>query len=180
MSSLKASSARIFDFSSALPPTIYWDASFLVHSIHDRGIWHAECVAFGARLDASETISYVSTLALDETWFTLLQLFIASDYPERSFWRVVNDDHRVTGNYIDRLETITATIYANPKIRVIGVTARAPRLALKNMREFHLLPRDALHLATMRQHRLTSLVTTDADFVPARDFSIYSCNPALF
>jgi len=47
------------------------------------------------------------------------------------------------------------------------------------MRDFYLLPRDALHLATMLQYKLAHLLTTDADFLSVRDLSIYTCNPAL-
>ena len=171
--------ARRGDFTSALPSTLYWDASFLVNAIYEHGTWHDECAAFAARLDQSETISYVSTLALDETWFVLLQLLIGGDHPGIPFWRVLNDDRSVISTYVDRLETITNDIYANPRIRVVSVAPRAARLALKNMREFHLLPRDAMHLAAMRQYKIEHIVTTDADFLPVNDISIFTCNPAL-
>ncbi len=171
--------ARRGDFASALPATLYWDASFLVNAIYEHGTWHAECAAFAARLDQSETTSYVSTLTLDETWFVLLQLLIGAEHPNQTFWRVVNSDPAVVTKYVDRLETITNDIYANPRIRVVSVASRAPRLALKNMREFHLLPRDAMHLAAMRQYKIEHIVTTDADFLTVHDISIYTCNPAL-
>ncbi len=171
--------ATALDFASRLPPTLYWDASFIIHVAHKDGHWHKECLAFGVRLNESETVSYVSTLALDEAWFNLLQMMIDDDYPDKRFWRVVNDDPAVVTNYIDRLETITNDIYANPRIRVVSVASRAARLALKNMREFHLLPRDAMHLAAMRQYRIEHIVTTDADFLPVSGISIFTCNPAL-
>ena len=171
--------ARVFDFASALPQTLYWDASFIVNSAHADARWHKECESFNAHLLQSQTISYVSTLALDESWFTLLQFMINDDYPDKSFWRVVNDDSSVIANYVDRLEKITEDFYANPQIRVVSIGSRAPRGALKNMREFDLLPRDAMHLAAMRQYKIEHIVTTDADFLPVSDISIFTCNPAL-
>lgn len=179
MSNSKAKRARLGDFTSALPPTLYWDASFLINAIYDRGTWHDECTAFAARLDQSETVSYVSTLALDETWFVLLQLLISDDYPGAPFWRVLNTDRSVISTYVDRLETITNDIYANPRIRVVSVASSAPRSALYNMRAFHLLPRDAMHLAAMRQHKVEHIVTTDADFLSVSGILIYTCNPAI-
>ncbi|MDE3089415.1 MAG: type II toxin-antitoxin system VapC family toxin, partial [Chloroflexota bacterium] len=175
MATIKSSTkpARRGDFTSALPSTLYWDASFAVNAIYERGTWHADCSAFMTRLENSETISFVSTLALDEIWFSLLQLLISDDY-RVPFWRVVNDDPTVVTNYIDRLETITNEIYANPKIRVVSISSRGPRRALKNMREFHLLPRDAMHLAAMRQHKIEHIVTTDADFVSVSGISIFT------
>ncbi len=180
MNNLKARKTWVIDFNSALPATLYWDSSFIVNFAHADGQWHSACVEFGARLDNSRTLSYVSTLALDESWFVLLQLMIKDDYPDKSFWRIVNDNPRVILNYIERLEKITDDIYANSRVRVVSVGTHTPRLALNNMRDFFLLPRDALHLATMRQYKLTHLVTTDADFLAVPDISLYTCNPALF
>lgn len=179
MNNSNAQSPRILDFAAPLPPTLYWDASFLVHSIYPGGHWHSECAAFVTRLEESDTLSFISTLALDESWFALLQLQIAADHPDRPFWRVVNSNPKIVANYVTRLEQITNDIYNAPKIRVVTIGSRTPRLALNNMRDFYLLPRDALHLATMRQYKLTHLVTTDADFLPVQNIFIYTCNPAL-
>lgn len=171
--------AQVTDFASPLPPTLYWDASFVVNSIYERANWHDDCAAFMARLAKSETVSFVSTLALDEIWFSLLQLLIGDDYPDKPFWRVVNDDPSVIVNYIDRLENITNDIYANSQVRVVSVGSRMPLTALTHMRQFHFLPRDAMHLATMRQYELTHIVTTDADFLPVTGITLHTCNPAL-
>jgi predicted nucleic acid-binding protein len=171
--------ARVIDFAATLPPALYWDANFIVNHAHKDARWHAECRMFGARLDASETISYVSTLALDESWFILLQLMIVEDYPDRAFWRVVNAQPEVIANYTDRLEKITDDIYNNRRVRVISVSSRTPHIALKEMHQFHLLPRDSMHLATMRQVKVRHMVTTDADFLPVRGITLYTCNPAV-
>ena len=179
MSNSKDQGVRVFNFASALPQTLYWDANFIVNSAHADARWHKECESFNARLLQSQTISYVSTLALDESWFTLLQFMINDDYPDKLFWRIVNDDPSVITDYVDRLEKITEDFYANPQIRVVSISSRAPRRALKNMREFHLLPRDAMHLAAMRQHKIEHIVTTDADFLSVSGISIFTCNPAI-
>ena len=78
--------AAIFDFDAPLPRQLYWDASFLVHATYPAGRYHRECFEFLDRLsDAGNTLSYVSTLVLDEVVFTLIQLKVAEDPPSRSF-----------------------------------------------------------------------------------------------
>ncbi len=171
--------ATTFDFAAALSPTLYWDASFIINIAHEHGRWHKECLAFGVRLTQNDALSYVSTLALDEAWFNLLQMMIEDEHGIKSFWRVVNDHPEIIANYIDRLESMSNDIYNSPQVRVVSVGARTPRRALKNMREFFLLPRDALHLATMRQYKVKHIVTTDVDFAAIPDISIYTCNPTL-
>lgn len=85
--------ALIFDFDAQLPRQLYWDASFLVHATYPAGRYHRECYEFLERLsDAEDTLSYVSTLALDEVVFTLIQLRVAEDHPERGFWDIYREN----------------------------------------------------------------------------------------
>ena len=73
-------SALISDFDAPLPGPLYWDASFLVHAVYPAGRYHRECYAFLERLgSAGDTLSYVSTLALDEMVFTLIRLKVVEN-----------------------------------------------------------------------------------------------------
>jgi hypothetical protein len=86
-------SALISDFDAALPGPLYWDASFLVHATYPAGRYHRQCYAFLERLgSARDTLSYVSTLALDETVFTLIRLKVVEDHPGRGFWEVYREN----------------------------------------------------------------------------------------
>jgi predicted nucleic acid-binding protein len=171
--------ATILDFFAPLPAALYWDASFIVSFSHADSPFYKECTAFVTRLRSTDTPCYVSALALDEVWFALLQLFILRDYAPRKFWKVYEQEPAVILPYLDRLEKITSEIYQEPQVRVLGVTSHSPIDALENMRQFHLLPRDAMHLAIMRQHQITAIVTLDADFQSVEGISIFTCNPNL-
>jgi predicted nucleic acid-binding protein len=171
--------ATILDFNAPLPPTLYWDASFIVNFSHADSVFHADSVAFLARLKESTTFSFVSTLALDEAWFAILQAFVARDYAPRKFWKVYLENPEVILRYLDRLDALTTDIYNQPQIRVLGTTRHVPLDALKNMRQYFFLPRDAMHLAVMRQRRITNVVTTDADFQVVGGIAVFTCNPSL-
>lgn len=171
--------AMILDFYASLPPTIYWDASFIINFSHADNPFYGECTEFLARLESSDTQCFVSALALDEVWFVLLQLFVSRDYAPRKFWKVYEQEPAVILAYLDQIEKITAEIYAVPQLRVLGVTPRSPLLALENMRQFSLLPRDAMHLAIMRQHQIPAIATLDADFQSVESITIFTCNPNL-
>jgi hypothetical protein len=94
--------ALVFDFDAPLPRCLYWDASFLVHATYPGGRYYSMCYHFLERLsDANETLSYVSTLALDEAMFALLQLKVAGDYPDQGFWDVYRG--RPTGSAFIRV-----------------------------------------------------------------------------
>lgn len=171
--------ATILDFAAPLPPLIYWDASFIVNFSHAASPFHLACSFFAQRMKTSSTVSFVSALALDETWFTLLQIFIQRDYPSRNFWRVYESNHKVIAPYLGELQSFTQELYDDPQIRIIGTRRNSPLEALENMRQFHLLPRDAMHLAIMRQHQIPAIATLDADFQSVEGITIFTCNPNL-
>jgi predicted nucleic acid-binding protein len=132
-----------------------------------------------ARLDEAPTISYVSTLALDEACFVLLQVKIEEDHHPAKFWDVYNAIPEVIEQYADDLERVTDQIGTHPQVELIGTEPLSAFESLSFMRAFHFLPRDAYHLATMRYHRIDSLVTMDADFVIVPEIELFTCNPTL-
>ncbi len=171
--------ATILDFSAPLPDAIYWDASFVVNFSHADSPFYGECAEYVARLKAANTRCFVSALTLDEVWFVLLQLFVTRDFAPRKFWKVYEQNPAVILAYLDQIEKITAQFYEQSQVQVLGIASRSPLGALENMRQFHLLPRDATHLAIMRQHHIPAIVTLDADFQVVEGITIFTCNPNL-
>jgi predicted nucleic acid-binding protein len=170
---------KIRSLDDPLPATLYWDASFIVNFAFEAARYIRECSELLARLDESSTISYVSTLALDEACFVLLQLKIEEDHQPAKFWDVYNTNPVVLEHYVDDLERVTSQIGTHPKVELIGTEPSSAFEALSFMRAFHLLPRDAYHLATMRYHRIDSLVTMDADFLVVPGIELFTCNPTI-
>jgi len=50
---------------------------------------------------------------------------------------------------------------------------------LEFMERYHLLPRDAYHLAIMNHYGIPHIVTMDADFLVVPDLVIYTCVPSI-
>jgi predicted nucleic acid-binding protein len=171
--------AKIRSLDEPLPATLYWDASFVVNFAFEAARYSRQCSELLARLDEASTISYVSTLALDEAWFVLLQLKIEEDHHPARFWDVYNDQPEVVEQYIDDLERVTQQIGTHPKVELIGTEPLSAFESLSHMRAFHFLPRDAYHLATMRCHGIVSLVTMDADFLVVPGIELFTCNPSI-
>lgn len=171
--------AGIHSFTDPLPTTLYWDASFIVNFSYEAARYFQTSADFLARLDEHPTISYVSTLALDEASFILLQLKIEEDCHPSRFWDAYNRDPSIIETYIDQLQSVTEGIATHPQIRLVGTDPFFAFESLAHMRAFHFLPRDAYHLATMRHHGIKGLVTMDADFVVVPDIEIFTCNPVI-
>jgi len=172
--------ALVFDFDAPLPRRLYWDASFLVHATYPAGRYHRECYEFLERLsDAGNTLSYVSTLVLDEVVFTLIQLKVAEDHPERGFWDIYRENPQVIQPYLGESSALVNRLSNDPRIQVVGTEPESISVALDYMGSYYLLPRDALHLTTMARHGMDSMVTTDDDFLPVDELRIYTCNPRI-
>jgi hypothetical protein len=114
-------SARIFDFDAPLPGVLYWDASFLVHATYRAGRYHQACYSFLERVgSAGKTLSCVSTLALDETVFTLIRLKVIEDHPGQAFWDLYRKDSKVILPYLDEIEMLVGRLAVDPRIRLVG------------------------------------------------------------
>jgi predicted nucleic acid-binding protein len=172
--------ALVFDFDALLPRRLYWDASFLVHATYPAGRFHQECYDFLDRLsDAEDTLSYVSTLALDEVVFTLIRLKVAEEHPELGFWDIYRKNPQAIQPYLGELRALVDRLSIDPRIQVVGTEPEFIHGALDYMVSYSLLPRDALHLTTMARHGVDSMVTTDDDFLPVDELRIYTCNPRI-
>jgi predicted nucleic acid-binding protein len=128
---------------------------------------------------AEDTLSCISTLALDEAIFALIQLKVAEDHPGRGFWDVYRENAYVIQPHLAELRALVDRLYSDPHIQVVGTEPGFMPRAMDDMEDYALLPRDALHLATMSHHGVDSMVTTDADFLPVDRLHIYTCNPTI-
>ena len=172
--------ALILDFHAPLPKRLYWDASFLVHATYPASRYHQECYEFLDRLNGAEaTRSYVSTLALDEAIFALVRLKVAEDHPDRGFWDVYRENPHVIQPHLPELRALVDRLYSGARIQVAGTEPGFVPRALNDMEDYALLPRDALHLATMSRYDVDHMVTIDADFLSVDGLRIYTCNPKI-
>jgi predicted nucleic acid-binding protein len=172
--------ALIFDFDAPLPRLLYWDASFLVHATYPAGRYHHACYVFLERLSGTgDTLSYISTLALDETIFTLIRLKVEEDHPDRGFWDVYHENPRVIQPHLGELRTLVDRLAIDPRIRLVGTEPGGLSTTLDYMDSHALLPRDACHLTTMAGCGADAIVTTDDDFLPVDGLHIFTCNPRI-
>ncbi len=172
--------ALLFDFNAPLPRRLYWDASFLVHTAYPGGRYHMACYHFLERLNSAEgTLSYVSTMTLDEALFALLRAKVGEKYPNQGFWDVYRSSPQVLQPYLGELRLWMQQLYADSRIQIVALDVNCMFQALDAMESYALLPRDALHLTVMQSLQVNSIVTTDADFLPVDDLNIYTCNPRI-
>jgi predicted nucleic acid-binding protein len=173
-------SAQILTFDAPLPRLLYWDASFLVHATYPAARYHAECYAFLELLSgASDTLSYISTLALDETIFAILQLKVSEDHPDAGFWAAYRENSGILQPYLGELRALVERLWVDPRTLIVGTRAEMIFTALEHMGAYSLLPRDALHLSCMVDYGIDAIATTDDDFAQVDGLNLFTCNPRI-
>jgi predicted nucleic acid-binding protein len=173
-------SALVFDFDAPLPGLLYWDASFLVHATYPAGRYHQACYSFLERLGTAEnTLSCISTLALDETIFTLIRLKVVEDYPGQGFWELYRKDPQIILPYLGEIRTLVGRLAVDPRIRLVSTEREDTLAALDLMGDYACLPRDAMHLAVMSRLGIDNIVTTDDDFMPVDGLALFTSNPRI-
>jgi predicted nucleic acid-binding protein len=96
-----------------LTPFAYWDAGFIVSFASKNSKYHEDCANFLKILEREKVSCIVSTLALDESWFIILQAKIEEDFAPKSFWQVFNKDKEVIKAYIPDLKRLTVSSFTS-------------------------------------------------------------------
>ncbi len=169
----------IYSFQEPVPSKIYWDAGFIFSFTAKDSKYHQDCANFLKLLEKGEVTCVVSTLALDESWFIILQAKIEEDFAPKNFWHVFNKDKEVIRAYIPDLERLTLNVYRQPYVEIIGIEPEWSFSVLENMSSFCFLPRDSYHLQAMYANRIENLATLDEDFLVVPNINIYTCNPSI-
>jgi len=170
---------RVYDFNAPLPPALYWDASFVVNFAHEAGLYHREAADFLLRLEQEKVMSFISTLTLDEAFFVLLRSSIEQDHAPLSFWKMYQQNPAVIAPYLSKLRALAKGLQIHPNVRILPVLTSFALPALEFMERYHLLPRDAYHLAIMNHYGIPHIVTMDGDFLVVPDLVIYTCVPNI-
>jgi predicted nucleic acid-binding protein len=128
---------------------------------------------------ADNTLSYISTLALDETIFAILQLKVSEDHPDTGFWEAYRENPGIIQPYLGELRALVERLWGDPRTLIVGTRAEMIFVALEHMAAYSLLPRDALHLSSMADFGIDAIVTTDGDFAQVDGLRLFTCNPRI-
>ena len=148
-------------FQDCPPEIAYLDPSFLLNVLVADATYHAECVAFASRLEATRTVLVLSNLGLDEIWFVLLRIQAIQEQGERGWLAFLRDNPDKVREYTRRLEETTLQILELPNLLLIELSATQSLQALGLMERYGLLPRDALHTAATFETGVDSMITLD-------------------
>jgi predicted nucleic acid-binding protein len=172
-----------------LPDKLYLDTSFLVAAFLKFDKFHHQASSLLLALQFQPTTCLISTLALDESWWAILQAKYKSDKlrgrisdsraPDKLTARWLKSNKSFISNSSRELRQFRVFIdqrVRKGRFKLIGVEAdRAPR-AFDNMLNVPIPPRDAFHLSVIEGEGIPAVATADDDYdnAPFPNFTVFS------
>jgi len=159
---------RLGDF--ALEEGIYIDAPIFIYHFENHPDYGKESTEFLKRIEQREISAVISSLGMDEVAFVLIkqkakELLNTEKYHDiiqslRTDKKLMEECYKpveIFKEYVDLLE--------DPEgLRIVSINHEAIKHAFELGSKYGLLPRDAIHLAAMKQNNLNNLATDDEDF----------------
>ncbi len=177
---------NIFSFEEKPPKVAYLDPSFCINILIEKARFHKECFDYSKRLEEEKTVLLVSNLGLDELWFALLRVrtieFLKDEKiidPEKKWFWFLKENPKVVMKLTLFIEEDTLLFLEMPNLVLVEITEHQTLQALSFMKNFGLMPRDAIHAAATKLSGAEAIITTDKDFNRVEGINIYTCNPKI-
>jgi len=134
----------------------YLDANFLIYWCFPKTRRIKQRIRFLLAKILKNYRLFTSPLSFDETWWGVKRAYNAKFNTSLSCF-----DEPI----FSKLEKFTAKILLKVKIVQFLKSQEGTVSALQNIKEYELHPRDAFHLALMRDNELATIVTDDPKFI---------------
>ena len=146
--------------------TLYLD-TMVPHALL-RAIDPAVQMLFG-RIQAGEILAYTSVLTFDELTYRLLLALIRDHYGGSPLEHLRNIGPQMIAQFYPTIESPLFQLRSFPNLTLLDVVGSDLEAMSQTIRQHHLKPRDALHVAAMQKCGCFDLVSQDNDFdrVPA-------------
>ena len=128
-----------------------------------RGIDPAARTLF-ARIESGEIAAYTSVLTFDELAYRMLLALIRDRYGGSPLDRLRADEAVMIAEFYPQVAPHLTRLRTFPNLSLIDITALDLESMDSAIQQYHLRPRDALHLAAMQKVKCFDLVSHDTDF----------------
>ena len=144
--------------------SIYVDTNILYMYLRVDPAHLSAIKVFLSRIIRGEVEAFVSIPVLDELFYRLL-LARVKETTDRNPLEVLRENQaEVIAAHSDVIDVSLRKLTLLPHINLVGVETTDFNRMLENIRTFSLLPRDALHVASVQRLGLNGIASDDIDF----------------
>jgi predicted nucleic acid-binding protein len=117
-----------------------------------------------ARIQVAEIKAYTSVLTFDELAYRLLLAFIRDHYGDSPLERLRKDESKMIAQFYPLIAPPLTQLRNFPNLTLLDVAASDIDAMNNASLQYHLKPRDALHLAAIQKCNCFDVVSHDTDF----------------
>ena len=153
-------SQAIADFTE---DAVYLDTMMIPYALL-RNIDTTTVVPLFNRIQTGKLQAFTSVLTFDELAYRLLLALIRDNHPGNPLNHLRQDEAQMIATYYPQIAAKLQRLQTFPNLTLLDVTIIDIAQMHQFMQQFHLRPRDALHLAAIHKCGCFYLFCQDADF----------------
>jgi len=142
---------------------IYIDTNGFYYFFVDNAVYSKGVKKIFEKIKRGEHKAFTSCFTLEELAYIVLIKLIEKKY-NKTPQDVLRENKNVISEFANQIQEMFAAIYSFDGIEIAGSDKNQVWHIPKTMEENFLLPRDSIHLQTMRDLKLTYILSTDSDF----------------
>lgn len=128
-----------------------------------RGI-DSEAKALFQRIQTGEIMAYTSVLTFDELAYRLLLALIRDHYEGSPFEHLRDEEEKIIAEFYPRLAPPFMQLRNFPHLTIVEITTSDIEVMNEMILQYHIRPRDGLHVAAMKKSDCFDVVSHDSDF----------------
>ena len=137
---------------------------------------HADAANLFQQIEDGALQAFTAALTFDEVAYRLLLGLIRDRYGPSPLDRLRQDQTAMIDEFYPLIEPQLVALQHFPHFTIIPVIVEDIAVMHRNARQFHLLPRDALHLSVMQRIGCTNLISEDSDFDTVTNLKRFTIN----
>lgn len=145
---------------------VYLDTMILYNNLR---MSNTDVAGLFQRIEDGVLQAFTASLTFDELAYRLLLGLIRDKYSKSPLDRLRQAQTAMIDEFYALIEPQLSTLQHFPNFTIVPVTTVDLSAMHRNVRQFHLLPRDALHLSVMQRVGCTNLISEDSDFDEVND-----------
>ena len=150
--------------SSFFGDRIYLDTNFLYCFIRPIPEYNYEILTFFKKIEEGRIHAYTCVNTFDELAYRLLLALIKDKYAVNPIDLLRKSARDMMDEFYPKIQSVLLGLKSFPNLELLALTTQELSQMINALTYDKLMPRDALHLAVMRNHDINFIASDDRDF----------------
>ena len=149
---------------------IFIDTNIFIYHLDKSSPHHQTSTNFLIQVECQQVKAFISTLVIDEIFYSCLLLKGSEIYPELSINALkkrINSDKKLIRECYEVVETVfnyIEMLRIVSSLTILEINFEIIKCALPIAKKYNLFPRDAIHLSTCQMFGIHHIATNDTHF----------------